>query len=121
MIRRTREGGGEMNIHQATKSYENWMRSCMPVVETHLRLKHKQMRKSLFLFFRGTFYRWAQLWPELCANLRDAPKVLAVGDLHVAVLELGVTPRVGCPGVSMISTNRILCLIQTIWCAWRPA
>jgi transposase len=45
--------------------------------------KHKQMRKSPFLFFRGTFYRWAQLWPEVCANLRDAPKVLAVGDLHV--------------------------------------
>jgi hypothetical protein len=83
MIRRTREGGGEMNIHQATQSYENWMRSCTPVVETHLRLKHKQMRKSPFLFFRGTFYRWAQLWPEVCANLRDAPKVLAVGDLHV--------------------------------------
>jgi hypothetical protein len=40
-------------------------------------------RKSSFLFFRGTFYRWAQLWPEVCANLRDAPKVLAVGDLHV--------------------------------------
>ena len=72
-----------MNIHQATRSYENWMRSCTPVIETHLRLKHKQMRKSPFLFFRGTFYRWAQLWPELCANLRDAPKVLAVGDLHV--------------------------------------
>ena len=33
-----------------------------------------------------------------------------------AVLELGVTSRVGCPGVSMISTNRILCLIQMIWC-----
>ena len=83
MIRRTREGGGEMNIHQATQSYENWMRRCTHVVETHLRLKHKQMRKSPFLFFRGTFYRWAQLWPEVCANLRDAPKVLAVGDLHV--------------------------------------
>src|ERR1017187_5705663 len=72
-----------MNIHQATRSYENWMRSCTSVVENHLRLKHKQMRKSLFLFFRGTFYRWAQLWPEVFANLRDAPKVLAVGDLHV--------------------------------------
>jgi Uncharacterized protein conserved in bacteria (DUF2252) len=83
MIRRTRESGRKMNIHQATRSYENWMRSCTSVVETHLRLKHKQMRKSLFLFFRGTFYRWAQLWPEVCANLRDAPKVLAVGDLHV--------------------------------------
>ena len=110
-----------MNIHQATKSYENWMRSCMPVVETHLRLKHKQMRKSLFLFFRGTFYRWAQLWPELCANLRDAPKVLAVGDLHVGSFGTWRDTEGRLSWVSMISTNRILCLIQTIWCAWRPA
>src|SRR6202049_2359229 len=72
-----------MNIHKATKSYENWMRSCTAVIEAHLRLKHKRMRESLFLFFRGTFYRWAQLWPEVCADLRDASKVLAVGDLHV--------------------------------------
>src|SRR5450631_2960414 len=72
-----------MNIHKATQSYENWMRSCTAVIEAHLRLKHKQMRDSSFLFFRGTFYRWAQLWPNVCASLRDAPKVLAVGDLHV--------------------------------------
>jgi uncharacterized protein (DUF2252 family) len=72
-----------MNIHKATQSYENWMRSCTAVIEAHLRLKHKQMRESPFLFFRGTFYRWAQLWPDVCASLRDAPKVLAVGDLHV--------------------------------------
>jgi uncharacterized protein (DUF2252 family) len=106
-----------MNIHKATQSYENWMRSCTAVIEAQLRLKHKQMRESPFLFFRGTFYRWAQLWPDVCASLRDAPKVLAVGDLHVAVLGLGATRRVGCPGVSMISMNRILCPIQMIWCA----
>ncbi len=41
------------------------------------------MRESPFLFFRGTYYRWAQLWPDVCAGLRNAPKVLAVGDLHV--------------------------------------
>src|ERR1700680_1011240 len=50
-----------MNIHKATQSYENWMRSCTAVIEAHLRLKHKRMRESPFLFFRGTFYRWAQL------------------------------------------------------------
>lgn len=72
-----------MNIHKATQSYENWMRSCTAVIAAHLRLKHTQMRNSPFLFFRGTFYRWAQLWPDVCASLRDAPKVLAVGDLHV--------------------------------------
>lgn len=72
-----------MNIQQATRSYESWMRSCTPVVESDLRLKHAQMRNDLFMFFRGTFYRWAQLWPEVCADLRQAPKVIGVGDLHV--------------------------------------
>lgn len=72
-----------MNIREATKSYEKWMRQCTAVVETDLRSKHEQMRENPFLFFRGTFYRWAQLWPELCADLCHAPAVLAVGDLHV--------------------------------------
>lgn len=72
-----------MNIHKATKSYERWMRSCMPVVKSDLSSKHSQMRKSLFLFLRGTFYRWAQLWPDVCSELCRGPKVLAVGDLHV--------------------------------------
>ena len=72
-----------MNIVNATQSYENWMRNCTTVVEAHLRLKHKQMKTDPFLFFRGTFYRWIQLWPKICPDLRDAPKVLAVGDLHI--------------------------------------
>jgi hypothetical protein len=72
-----------MNIIDATKSYENWMRRCTDVIESDLRYKHQQMREDPFLFFRSTFYRWAQLWPELCRDLADAPKVLAVGDLHV--------------------------------------
>src|ERR1039458_1336063 len=72
-----------MNIHKATQSYENWMRSCTAVIEADLRLKHKQMRESPFLSLRGAFSRCAHLWPDVCASLRDAPKVLAVGDLHV--------------------------------------
>ena len=70
-------------IEQATASYEKWMRSCAPLVASDLRLKHEQMREALFLFLRGTFYRWAQVWPEVCSDLAGAPKVLAVGDLHV--------------------------------------
>ena len=72
-----------MNIIAATKSYEDWMRRCTDVIESDLRYKHQQMREDPFLFFRSTFYRWAQLWPELCRDLAHAPKVLAVGDLHV--------------------------------------
>src|SRR3984893_18438889 len=72
-----------MNNQKATNSYDTWMRRCTAVIEAHLRLKHTQMRKSLFLFFRGTFYRWAQLGSDICAGLDGAPRVLAVGDLQV--------------------------------------
>jgi hypothetical protein len=75
--------GRELNIEGATASFEKWMRSCTAVVSSDLRSKHEQMKESPFLFLRGTFYRWAQLWPSICAELCDAPKVLAVGDLHV--------------------------------------
>ena len=72
-----------MNIREATKNYEAWMRRCTTVVEADLRAKHEKMKSAPFMFFRGTFYRWAQLWPELCSDLCRAPKVLAVGDLHI--------------------------------------
>jgi hypothetical protein len=72
-----------IDIQSATSSFESWMRSCTRVVPSDLRSKHKQMRESPFQFLRGTFYRWAQLWPSVCDDLCKAPKVLAVGDLHV--------------------------------------
>jgi uncharacterized protein (DUF2252 family) len=72
-----------MDIFQATASYESWMRRCTTVVGAHLRSKHEQMRDDLFHFFRGTFYRWIQIWPMACRELRSAPRLLAVGDLHV--------------------------------------
>jgi len=72
-----------MNIQQATTSYERWMRRHITVIESDLRSKHEQMKGGLFYFLRGTFFRWAQLWPVLCPDLNRAPKVIAVGDLHV--------------------------------------
>jgi Uncharacterized protein conserved in bacteria (DUF2252) len=71
------------SLADATASYEAWMSTCTTVVPSDLRSKHEQMKGSPFLFLRGTFYRWAQMWPLVCAELCDAPKVLAVGDLHV--------------------------------------
>src|SRR5262249_38715235 len=41
------------------------------------------MREGVFPFFRATFYRWIQVWPEICSELVAAPKVLSIGDLHV--------------------------------------
>ena len=72
-----------MNIRQATRCYESWLRQHTPVVERDLRLKHQRMNDSPFTFLRATYYRWAQRWLEICPTLVDAPRVLAVGDLHV--------------------------------------
>jgi len=72
-----------MNIRQATRAYESWLRQHTSVVEADLRLKHTRMAESPFVFLRATFYRWVQLWPLVCPKLVDAPRVLAVGDLHV--------------------------------------
>ena len=73
-----------MNIFEATASYEDWMRRSIGVVESHLRHKHAIMKKDLFAFLKGSFYRWNQLWVErMPPSLRNAPKILAVGDLHV--------------------------------------
>jgi hypothetical protein len=81
--RSSSSGGEELSFERATASYEAWMRNCMEVVSSDLRLKHEQMKQDPFLFLRGSFYRWAQMWPSVCAEVCDAPKVLSVGDLHV--------------------------------------
>jgi uncharacterized protein (DUF2252 family) len=81
------QAASSSDIKKATATYEQWMRECTPTVESDLRTKHSEMRKSVFSFLRGTFYSWAQLWPtvctEVCTDLCAAPKVLAVGDLLV--------------------------------------
>jgi hypothetical protein len=71
-----------MNVVKATLQFEAWLRRRIPVVEADLTCKHEQMRADPFLFFRATYYRWAQLWPKLCPTLAQAPVVMAVGDLH---------------------------------------
>ena len=72
-----------MNIVKATWKFEDWLRLQIRLVEPDLRFKHEQMAAALFPFFRATFYRWVQVWPEQCAELDRAPEILSVGDLHV--------------------------------------
>jgi hypothetical protein len=71
-----------MNIRLAIRSYEAWLRHCTAVVEHQLIDKHAAMRKHPFAFLRGTAYRWLQLFPDECPDLRSAPRVLAIGDAH---------------------------------------
>jgi hypothetical protein len=72
-----------MNVVKATRQFEAWLAQRTRIDQKDLRLKHTNMKKDLFMFLRATYYRWAQLWPQVCPDLAQAPKVLAVGDLHV--------------------------------------
>jgi Uncharacterized protein conserved in bacteria (DUF2252) len=72
-----------MNVTKATRKYEDWLGLQLQIVEPDLQLKHARMAESKFSFFRATFYRWLQLWDEVCADLRKVPHILSVGDLHV--------------------------------------
>ena len=64
------------------RAYEEWLRTQCAVVESDLDYKHQRMGKSPFVFLRATFFRWAKVIEELCPDLKDAPSVLSVGDIH---------------------------------------
>lgn len=72
-----------MKIQKATEKYEAWLADRVDLIQADLALKHQAMATGPFPFLRATFYRWVQLWPEVCPKLAKAPEVLAVGDLHL--------------------------------------
>jgi hypothetical protein len=72
-----------MNIRQTTSQYESWLAAHLRLLPADLRLKHRHMREDPFPFLRATYYRWAAVWPEICAPFGLGPRVLSVGDLHV--------------------------------------
>ena len=72
-----------MNIVKATSRFEDWLARHTGVVKQDLRIKHEGMKSGTFPFLRATYYRWAQVWLEVCADLDKGPWVLGVGDLHV--------------------------------------
>src|ERR1700741_4723936 len=71
------------DIVRATADFEKWASRHVHMVRSDVKLKHRNMAKAAFPFFRATFYRWAQWWPLICPELARAPQVLAVGDLHI--------------------------------------
>jgi hypothetical protein len=72
-----------MKIEKSTTRYEQWLGRELTIVPEDLTHKHELMAGALFPFMRATYYRWAQIWPEVCGDLTAAPEVLGVGDLHV--------------------------------------
>jgi hypothetical protein len=72
-----------MNVVKATRQFEDWLARRTKIVKKDIRFKHSRMKAEIFPFLRATYYRWAQVWPEVCPDLSKAPPVLAVGDLHI--------------------------------------
>ena len=80
-----------MVFTEATASYESWLSQWTTIDEEGRTAKRAKMREDAFSFFRGSFYRWIQLWTEsdlLAQNKADssaatAPVVFSVGDIHL--------------------------------------
>jgi len=53
------------------------------VVEPDLLVKHEKMRANAFSFLRATYFRWARRIEDICSDLKAAPAVLAVADVHL--------------------------------------
>ena len=79
-----------MSIVESTDAYEDWLRKELrkfgdkriAVVKDDLDQKHRIMCKEK-RFLRATYWRWAEKIFEICPELKKAPEVLAVGDIHV--------------------------------------
>jgi Uncharacterized protein conserved in bacteria (DUF2252) len=69
----------------ATTAYEKWLGRFVALHRADIEYKHERMSDSSdpFPYFRGTYYRWAQLWKVACPDEADAPRVLTAGDLHI--------------------------------------
>jgi uncharacterized protein (DUF2252 family) len=77
----------------ALRSYESWMaerlriRNATPRQRARfgaaLAAKHQRIARSDFAFLRGTFFWWLERWEAMEPRVRNAPRLLAVGDLHL--------------------------------------
>lgn len=73
-----------MCIHAWTASYREWLERQVPfVVAKDIQKKYDDMMDSPFVFLRATYYAWTRLWPAAFPGEMSAPKVTAVGDLHM--------------------------------------
>jgi len=72
-----------MGLRDRTRAFEAWLARETTLVSGDIAYKHREMRRDAFRFLRGTYYRWAEIWPEVCPSLQGAPTVLSVGDLHL--------------------------------------
>ncbi len=68
----------------ATRAYTAWVGGYLALDAAGLAEKRRKMdRKKVFPFLRGSFYRWAWQFSAVAPALREAPRLLSVGDAHL--------------------------------------
>lgn len=74
-----------MKIISSVERYDAWLSKQLKgdIVRDDLASKHEKMAADPFQFLRATYWRWAETILKVCPDLKGAPHVLAVGDLHV--------------------------------------
>ncbi|MFH0302186.1 DUF2252 family protein [Bradyrhizobium sp. 31Argb] len=72
-----------MSFRDDNREFEKWLATQCDIVKSDIDYKHERMKESAFIFLRATYFRWARKIGDWCPELMDAPKVLAVGDLHL--------------------------------------
>ncbi len=71
------------DVHARTADYERWLHQCVDVVAPELALKHERMQSRAFVFFRATFYRWADYLLEAPELFKSFRRVDGMGDAHI--------------------------------------
>ncbi len=67
----------------ATQTYIAWMAQYCTLDQPGLKRKTAKMQESAFAFLRGTFYRWSHQFAAVSQEVRSAPCLLVVGDIHL--------------------------------------
>ena len=73
------------DIRRSAEHYEAWLQKQLhgELVKKDLGKKHEKMSQDPFVFLRATYWRWAETVLDVCPELGQAPRVLAVGDIHL--------------------------------------
>ncbi len=67
----------------ATRDHARWLSSYLVLEPEGLAEKRRKMGKGLFPFLRASFHRWRQQWHAVDRTVREAPVLLAAGDVHL--------------------------------------
>jgi len=71
------------SLREHNRQFEGWLGEQCSLVKSDIAWKHERMKVSAFIFLRATFFRWSKTIEKICPECGHAPRLLAVGDIHL--------------------------------------